>query len=184
MFSDHRVGGKTMPEGKPYKKTFDNKIDLSSKKLRIILDFYLFQCPVENKSKRGKTFEQLGWKGSNQFGALKRKMLKKATISLKSNYKPCKKDELKKAFLDVKKIRSPDEYCVFLKFDEETVMQSLFSAIRNALAHGSFAVRTYDGKRIYFFSNYKEYLKAEIVLHEETLLNWIRIVKAGFNALD
>ena len=53
----------------------------------------------------------------------------------------------------------------------------MFSAIRNAFAHGSFNVKSYNRTRIFFFSNYKEYEKARIVLHEATLLSWIRIIK-------
>ena len=68
---------------------------------------------------------------------------------------------------------------MFLKTDEKTVIQSLFSAIRNALAHGSFNVKIYKGVRVYFLSNYNKYLKAEIVLQENTLLKWIDIVKEG-----
>ena len=63
-------------------------------------------------------------------------------------------------------------------------MQSLFSAIRNSFAHGSFAVQRYkdnSGKniQIFFFSNFDGYLKAELVLQEETLLRWIDIVNSG-----
>ena len=79
-----------------------------------------------------------------------------------------------------------EEYCIFLKHDEKTVMQSLFSAIRNSFAHGSLAIQSYkDGNgnsvKIYFFCNYNEYLKAEIILQEQTLLNLIDIIKSGYN---
>ena len=63
-------------------------------------------------------------------------------------------------------------------------MQSLFSAIRNAFAHGRFSIREYqhngDRVKMYFFSNFNKYLKAEIVLQESTLLEWIQIIKRGY----
>ena len=99
---------------------------------------------------------------------------------MRDNYYPCSKDELNAKFQEVSKICPIDEYCVFLKNSEDTVMQSFFSAIRNALAHGSFTVKSYKNTRIYFFANYHNYLKAEIVLHERTLLSWIDIVKNGY----
>ncbi len=167
-----------------YKKDFKNKIPLNNKNTQQIMSFYLFECPVNGTSFRGKTFEDYGWHGSVQFGQLKKKMLEKASPSLQKSYYPCSKAELEKHFKLIQDIHPIDEYCVFLRNEENTVMQSLFSAIRNAFAHGSFSVREYsvDKKKtkVYFFSNYDKYLKAEIVLQETTLLEWIPIVRAGY----
>ena len=167
-----------------YKKTFENKLALNNKNLQKILSFYLFHCPVSGTSFRGIAFEKYGWKGAPQFATLKRELLKHATESLSANYFPSKKDELAANFAAVSTVTPVDEYCVFLRNEENTVMQSLFSAIRNAFAHGSFSIREYTFKgckyRIYFFSNYKNYLKAEMVLHEKTLLSWISVVESGY----
>ena len=169
-----------------YKKTFDNKITFNRKAFQEILNFYLFCCPVEGTSFRSIGFDRYGWKGSVQFAQLKKALLEAAGSDLASNYYPCKKEELAGNFSKVAGIAPVNEYCVFLKNEENTVMQSLFSAIRNALAHGSFSIREYtsEGKktRVYFFLNYKNYKKAEIVLQEATLLEWIRIVQAGYMA--
>lgn len=171
---------------KKYNKAFDNTLALSSRKLQEITRFYLFQCPVDGISFRAQTFKEHGWYGQVQFAQLKRKMLEAASSSLIHHYYPCTKNELKTAFYSVDQVAPLDEYCVFLKNEERTVMQSLFSAIRNAFAHGSFSVREYklDGKKVslYFFSNCKNYLKAEIVLQENTLLDWIKIIKTGYLA--
>lgn len=163
-----------------YYKQFDKEIKLSNKNLQKILDFYLFSCPTPETSRRTKTFEQLGWKGTKQFAQLKSCLISAASNSLQANYYPCKKDELEEKFAVVSNVHPVDEYCVFLKNDEKTVLQSLFSAIRNALAHGSFSVQTYKKVRVYFFANYHNYLKAEIVLQEKTLLEWINILQGGY----
>lgn len=163
-----------------YYKKFDKSYPVTTKKFQTVLGFYLFECPTPGTSVRAKTFKELGWEGKKQFAKLKSEMLSNATQSLKMNYHPCKKDELEKWFKEVEKVKPVDEYCVFLKHDEKTVMQSLFSAIRNAFAHGSFGIDTFQGVRVYFFSNYNEYLKAEIVLQEDTLLNWIELIKNGY----
>ena len=167
-----------------YYKKFDKKFPIGNQKFQKILLFYLFECPTPNKSHRGKSFSDLGWNGTSQFSYLKKELLNSATESLKNNYHPCKKEELEKAFISVESVSPVDEYCVFLKSDEKSVMQSLFSAIRNSFAHGSFAVQRYkdnSGKniQIFFFSNFDGYLKAELVLQEETLLRWIDIVNSG-----
>ena len=163
-----------------YYKQFDKEVKLSNKNFQKILDFYLFSCPTPQKSFRSKTFEQLGWKGTKQFAQLKTLLISSASNSLKENYHPCKKEELEKQFEAATNIHPIDEYCIFLKSDEKTVIQSLFSAIRNAFAHGSFSVGTYKKTRVYFFANYHDYLKAEIVLQEKTLLAWMEIVEKGY----
>lgn len=169
-----------------YYKEFDKKYPITDKNFQKILSFFLFECPTPGISQRAKNFSELGWKGSPQFSNLKKRLLKAATNSLNKHYHPCEKKELQQKFESVKTVAPVDEYCVFLKSGEKTVMQSLFSAIRNAFAHGSFAIqyfRNADGEkiRIYFFCNYHEYLKAEIILQEHTLLKWIDIVKSGFD---
>jgi len=164
-----------------YYKQFDRRVKLNNKNFQKILDFYLFSCPTPGTSRRSRTFEQLGWKGAKQFAQLKMRLISAASNSLRDNYYPCKKDELEEKFAVVSNIHPVDEYCVFLKNDEKTVIQSLFSAIRNAFAHGSFNVKTYKKKRVYFFANHYHYLKAEIVLQEKTLLRWIDILKEGYD---
>lgn len=54
-------------------------------------------------------------------------------------------------------------------------MDSLYGAIRNALAHGSFSCKKSKNDIFYFFVNYDGYQKAEIQLAETTLLNWINL---------
>lgn len=162
---------------KKYDSKFEQPLKLNNRNLQKIINFYLLECPVENTSFRGKTFSDYGYQGPADYSRLKKKLLKNATNSLKSNYFPSKKEELESNFKKVSKVCYPDEYCVFFKYDERTIIRSLFSAIRNAIAHGSFNVRNYSGSRIYFFMNFKDYEKARIVLYEDTLLNWIKVVK-------
>ena len=160
-----------------YSTKFEDPKSFSNRNLQIIVQFYLFECPVEGKSKRGKTFKELGYVGIKAFKKLKDELLATATASLSKNYYPCKKEELQGNFSKCSTITYPDEYCVFLQSDEKSIIRSLFSAIRNAFAHGSFNVQSYNHTRIYYFSNYDGYEKARIVLHENTLLSWIRIIK-------
>ena len=156
---------------------FDASIPMTSKNFQKVLSFYLFGCPVEGTSIRADTFAQRGWKGK-LFTTLKSNMLKTATPELRERYYPCTKTELDMHFKAVENLSELDEYCVFLKHDQAKVMESLFSAIRNAFAHGSFTRKRYKKTYVYFFANYDGYLKAEIRLHEETLLNWIKLVNS------
>lgn len=169
-----------MVKTQKYNKNCDSELKLNDVSFQKIIKFYLFECPVPGKSSRGSNFKDLGWVGSSKFSKLKKKMLGAATESLRKNYHPCSKDDLKKNFEVANDIEPENEYCIFFKNDSKTVMQSLFSAIRNSFAHGSFSKRKYGKHNIYYMKNYhNNYLKAEIVLHEETLLNWIKIVQTG-----
>ena len=160
-------------------RSFKQPKSLSNTNLQKIIRFYLLECPVEGKSCRGKTFEEYGFRGPSSFSKLKVELLNSATTNLRQHYYPCKKEELSAGFKFCDVLSYPDEYCVFLKSDEKSVIRSMFSAIRNALAHGSFNVNSYKGTRVYFFSNYKDYEKARIVLHETTLISWIGIIQLG-----
>lgn len=160
-----------------YRIDYSVAIPMSNKNLQRIIKFYLFECPVKGKSVRGKKFEDYGITKSPAFSALKKSMMENATLSLRKNYKPFVKGDLQVSFDEMEKTSPTDEYCVFLKYDEKNVMQSLFSAIRNAFAHGSFCIKRYSGTPIYFLVNYDGYLKAQIVLHESTLLSWIDCIK-------
>ena len=160
-----------------YKKQFDNGIPYSNKNFQKIVDFFLFECPVPGKSWRGKSFKEYGLSGAPAFASFKKQMLLAASDSLKSNYKPCKKCDLEEAFTITSTLLPPQESCVFLYNDEKTVMQSLYSAIRNSFAHGSFRVDTYNKRRIFYMLNYDGYKKAELILWENTLLAWIDIVQ-------
>lgn len=160
-----------------YSKSFSDDLVISNANLQKILKFYLFECPVPQKSVRGNKFKDFGIVGKAAYSRLKKEMLNAATDSLRSNYKPSEKAELESNFLLMNSVNPPDEYCVFLKHDENSVMESLFSAIRNAFAHGSFCVKKYHGHRIFFLANMDKYLKAEIILHEDTLLKWIDCIK-------
>ena len=166
-----------------YYQKFDIPDSISNKNLLKIIDFYLFNCPVPGISQRGNKFADYGFCGSAKFSKLKSAMLDHATASLKENYRPCKKSELETAFQQMEKVSPPDEYCAFIQSDEKTVIFSLFSAIRNAFAHGSFNVKAYRRVRIYFFVNHKNYTKAKIILHEDTLLAWIKLIQEGYDAL-
>lgn len=158
-----------------YETSFNKPKTIRNSNLLKILQFYLFECPAKGKSHRGKTFNELGYIGSLSFSKLKKELMSVATPSLAKNYMPSKKEELQYNLKKCETIYYPDEYCIFL-INSEGAIDSLFSSIRNALAHGSFNVKSYNKVRIYYFSNYKGYEKARIVLHEDTLLSWIKII--------
>lgn len=166
-------------DSKMFKET---KNPYGNKNFRDILDFYLFHCPSQGKSVRSITFEEQGWKG-NLFSTFKSQMLNRASSDLKKHYFPCEKKELIDKFMIAKTYKKNEEYCIFLKNDETRIIESLFSAIRNSLAHGSFFIKKESKVNYYFFINHDGYLKAEIRLREDTLQNWIFLFNSDPHAM-
>ena len=158
-------------------KDFKSIVHWNSKGFQKIVEFYLFECPVEGKSFRATTFKQQGWKG-HYFSTLKSCMLKAAFEDLGKRFFPCKKEELESRITAMDDVAPDAEYCVFLKHDNK-VIESLYSAIRNGFAHGSFTTQKVKKENIYFFANYDGYLKAQIQLRESTMLRWIEIFRSN-----
>lgn len=146
----------------------------SSRTIQGVLQFYLFECPAPGASRAAKDFASLGWNGT-YFSTLKAEMLHVAGNGFA--YLPCRKDELSAALLDRPAEKTTAEYAIFLKNDERQVISSLFKAIRNAIAHGSFARYSHSKCIYYYFENEDRYVKARINVKEETLLSWARVIK-------
>ncbi|WP_251231666.1 hypothetical protein [Adlercreutzia aquisgranensis] len=59
--------------------------------------------------------------------------------------------------------------------------EALFYLVRNGFAHGGFLVCEYNRRRYYVFeSRDRGKLKGRAVLSEETLLSWMKVIKAGY----
>lgn len=167
----------------PYKSIdYKTKIPIGSKNFQEILEFYLFEDPSKTGN-RCVPLDAYGWINSRRIGLLKQKLIKAASDDFENHYHPGKKSDLPNLYAGEINAKPIEEYCVFLKNDSGEI-RSLFSAIRNALAHGEFDVREYTRERkktrIYFFCNHDGYEKARLVLREETLLEWIRAIQAGY----
>ena len=143
-----------------------------------ILNFYLFNCPVYNKdskkstSVRGKTFKD-------------RKIQKGELISLLNAMKG-KIDyyevvsSLRTVESSVKEYEKNNKNKQFLIFKENQSLgktQSIFYAIRNALAHGSFSTEMINNEKYYYFENKSnKCIEAQFELKENVLLEWIKLV--------
>lgn len=141
------------------------------------LDFYLWDCPSPNTAYGSKKFEDYGWKGGHNFKKLKRELI----ISNEIPFIVPNKNNLIKAFENQGQLGkfSIKETIILLK-PSLGEMDALFRSIRNALAHGSFHVRKYQGEFYYFFENRRNgQLRARIVLNSQTLNSWIKVVKNG-----
>jgi len=157
---------------------FDCEIPYDDEKFLKIIDFYLFRCPVPERSVRGKSFAEYGIQGHVAFAKLKKNMFERSANLNSKSYFPSKKSDVQRNVFLVNDLSPNREYCVFYQHDEDTKMQSLFSSIRDSLAHGRFAIRGVGEQKIYYMQNYYNFLRAEIRLYERTLINWIEIIES------
>ena len=134
-----------------------------------IITFYLFECPVENVSARGYEFGDLGW--TNYYLRKFNSMMKDVATIEDKNWRLC---NIKDIDDNLKSIDKSKEYIVCNNGNGKT--KSIFYAIRNAFAHGSFEIN-YNNKVIFYHLKNidNSTLKADIYLKEETLILWISL---------
>lgn len=142
-----------------------------TKNFNKITDFYLFNCPVNDTSRRATKFEDKGLTKSD---------LKKYYTEMKKISNICKDDFQVDESKKIKPLISKynDNYNKEYVFcnNSKGKTKSVFSAIRNALAHGDFKQFTKSKKNYYFFRNiHRGQVNAIIFISEETLLSWYKL---------
>lgn len=159
-------------------------IPLNNKKFIRIISFYLFECPVvikrgnkeEAVSVRGKSFRDFGIEGSHAYKSFLKEMKNRAD-SKTIEYAAVKTESdilvKEKQWNQIKK-DSNYEFMVIYDAQKIGVVQCVFYCIRNALAHGDF---DYSGETYVFTSRKNGKFRGRIRLREQTLLNWIEILK-------
>ena len=157
-----------------YKK--GGSIKYSSPNFIKIVDFYLFNCPVENVSKRAKTFKDRGIT-KNRVSQLKRQ-LESTMPNIFFTENGSTVDSLVDGFIHKNKIKIKSyEIVACVKNTDIGETKTIFNSIRNALAHGSFLTHSYNGDIYYSFETEKNsIIKSRIRLKESTLLKWIKAV--------
>lgn len=161
-----------METKKSKKKVYSSTV-VFDKNFQDIVQFYLFECPVDGVSHRGTIFKNLGWYGSSRFQMLER-LLKAASCMNDSEW------SILDTPADVRKKSAKvtlDKQFIFSDQSKGRVPTFIYS-IRNAFAHGSFDLLEIDGKRHYLIENeYRGNLRTKMVLSEDTLICWIKILK-------
>lgn len=138
-----------------------------------IVQFYLFETPIEGASHRGKTFKDIGWTGSSRFQMLER-LLKSASGMNDDQWNILEsQSEVRKQSKNVVR----DRQFIYSDQSKGRIPTFIYS-IRNAFAHGSFDILEINGERHYFFENeYRGNLRSRMLLSERILIGWIKIIK-------
>ena len=138
-----------------------------------IVQFYLFESPIDGVSHRGKVFKDYGWYGSSRFQMLER--LLKAAAGVNDDQWNILETQ-SEVRSEVKKEKF-DRQFVYSDQSKGRVLTFIYS-IRNAFAHGAFDFVDIDGKRHYLLENeYGGNLRSAMLLSEDTLMAWIKIIK-------
>lgn len=173
---------------KKIKKDIWNKLDgktqFKDANFVTIIDFYVFNTPARNINISSKTFPLYGWARSNIFKKLKKDLLNHSNINRDTRYKFCSKDNIYSELNVISFSEGVDpssiEAVVFMKINDHGEIDSLFTAIRHALAHGRFKIFRINGLKYYAFeSRRNNEIRARIILEETTLIYWIKVVKKG-----
>ena len=134
-----------------------------------IITFYLFECPVENVSARGYEFSDLGW--NNTYLKKFYYMMKDLSNIKENNWILCNINEISQYIANINK---KEQYIVCNDGNGKT--KSIFYAIRNSFAHGSFEIYNQEHKIYYLLKNVdKGILKAQINVEEDTLIKWMNL---------
>ena len=162
---------------------FSGEIDLGNPAFQQILMFYLFECPVEFVSCRSVSFERLGWLPDTN--------LLTNTVKKYCQEKDVKYHSVSKLDYLMDTLCTEDLYFQLYVKKEAVVFynnlrnqaKSLLNYIRNAFAHGSFEIQATEVGSVYILESRdpkaSDEIRARIVLRENTLLDWINLVRRG-----
>ena len=148
---------------------------------KIILEFYLFNCPVVINKKKvciasKTTLESKGWTFGNANSLL---AAMKRALGKCYQYGCVALGDIENELYELKNINQFNfdrEIIIFSKDNNLSKTSAIFYCIRNAFAHGSFSVVNHNSHRIYIFENKnKGQIKCRFVLNEVTLLEWIEL---------
>lgn len=156
------------------KTDFNTKYNITDKNTARIFSFFVIETPVSNVSYRAITFKERNIDMKKLTSCIKKEI-----IGFKDNWKTCKKQEvitISDNYTNMKD-KVPIEYAIHTK-SRDGKTESLYYAIRCALAHGSFDIFKYRNVKYYYLENRdKNIIKAKIVLKEESLLKLIKLVE-------
>ena len=140
---------------------------------------YVLDCPVEKVSVRGRSFGDLGWKGSG-FRTLESQMKKCSGLT---NVRWCwLKDEDDEFLNKIRNANIFDSYSLEHEFayysrGSRQKIEGLFYLVRNSLAHGSFRYHNAKtGEYLAFEIRKNGKLRGRAVLKLETLKVWRSLI--------
>lgn len=147
-----------------------------------ILDFYVWNCPVEGVVPHAKTFEMLGFDKSYKFKSLKNSI--RCSGNVKIPYITSTRKDMSATLQDENQYNSRKFSEIIILLKHSSSVSDLFRCIRNAFAHGTFYMEKERDKADYFLflenRNSSNEINARIVLKSSTLLRWIKIINKGY----
>lgn len=153
-----------------------------------ILDFYLVHSPVLGLSAKCKSLQHYGWESPWKKPYWLNKQLKQASgnyellFSAQSN--GAMEQNLEEAGLSQNFPDQLDKERIGFVNTKKNQFVSVFGHIRNAFAHGRFAIYNAKGKKVFVLEdvmpgNAPKTVTARMIVHQDTLLKWINIIEDG-----
>ena len=136
-----------------------------------LVRFYMWKCPVPGVSVRGKTLAEYGWKAAN-INTLRAEIRHQSTLTRGTFKTVGSTDELILVFEELGVLQTCDlskEFAICYS-GGKTSTDAFFYMIRNAIAHGSFCLRSRNHIQIIVLeTRNKGSLRGRAVLRVETL---------------
>lgn len=166
---------------------FNSRNVYTNRNFQRILNFFLFECPNKHMSVRSHPFHEQGWP-KKYFSVLQRRLRKAGDPEIAFHRVAIKNlFETLSLANQLAAVDCTNELVIYHGSGESMV--TLFGAIRNAFAHGSYQIRTVNKVRYYCLENrtppsvtqpnyFDQEVRARIVLKETTLLRWIEIIQS------
>lgn len=157
------------------KMEFNTRYNIKDKNTAKIFTFFVIETPVSNVSYRSVTFKDRNINMSKLTHDIKNEI-----EDFKSSWVLCKKYEVVTLHDKINSGCNSDiskEYAIHTK-SRDGKTESLYYAIRCALAHGSFDIHKHKGVKYYYLENRdKNIIKAKILIKEESLLKLIELIE-------
>lgn len=156
---------------KSFKWEFQNTKIPSADDMYWLIKLFVWSCPILGVSAKTKTLADYGWKAGS-INTLRSEIKRQSSLTSDTFKTLHKVEELDSK---LKELNVFDSYDLTKEFaicyaGGKTDTEAFFYMIRNAIAHGSFCVRSRNGERFYVFeSKKKDSLRGRSVLKLKTI---------------
>lgn len=156
-----------------------------------IVTFYVFHSPCAGLSARGRSLEEYGWSAPWKKPYYLNKQLKQAASNYELLYSADGYEKMDEALGSANMLRDfpldmSVERASFTDCKKNQFL-SLFSHIRNSLAHGRLNMMDVNNECVFAFEDVspkkdnegRNKVSARMILRKSTLLRWIDIIESG-----
>ncbi len=176
---NRQIDGKKKNAGEQKWIPFNPKLNYDERaSFLTVLNFFLYKCPAEKTAHGAKTFRDYNIREAHQYKKLKNQLLNTENVKIK--YIRPSTEEMLSTLVANGQSGGFEFSEIIIIVRQGFDIDNSFRAIRNAFAHGSFAVRKKKNSDDYYYfledrNPHSDKIKARIVLKASTMIRWKNI---------